>query len=115
MNIQLDIRNVFLSGLIALALLASAALTLAPQASADKSDCPSQKICLWSGQTYGGQQSFWNAWETGCHGLENIDPTSAYNNTNNRSATFSGLLGSPLGPGKSISFLDPWTKGFCID
>lgn len=117
-SIPLDRRSVLVGVLIALIGLASALFAPAPSADAsalDKSDCPSGKICLWSGPTYGGQQSFWNAWETGCHGLENIDPTSAYNNTNNRNATFPGVLGSPLGPGQSFQFLNPYTGSLCID
>jgi hypothetical protein len=113
-------RNVFLGALIALVMLASALLTIAPKASAeitDKSDCPNGKVCLWSGPTFGGQQSFWNAWETGYHGLENIDPQSVYNRTSNRVAVFFiGPFKVELGvyPGETFQFGSPYTGGFDI-
>jgi hypothetical protein len=111
-------RNIFLGGLIAFFALACALLTTAPKASADKSDCPSAKICLWDGPTFGGQQSFWNGYETGCHALENIDPSSVYNNTNGHWAHFYtgpfGEIDIAVGPGKTYQFGGDWTKGFCI-
>lgn len=110
MNAQLDTRNVFLGALIALVLLSGVLLALAPKASAVTNDCPSQKICLWAGQTFGGQQSFWNAWETGCHGLENIDPWSIRNNTSNREVY------SPINllPGLEYQWFKPHGGGFCF-
>lgn len=116
MNNQLDTRSVFLSVLVALLMLASAFLALAPEVSAgttDKSDCPAGKICLWSGPTFGGQQSFWNGSETGCHALENIDPQSVYNHTGNHNATFPGL--GTIVPGSSFTFSPAWTGSMCID
>jgi hypothetical protein len=110
MNVQLDTRNVFLSGLIALVVLASAFLALASKASAVLNDCPAGKVCLWAGQTFGGQQSFWNAWETGCHALANIDPQSIRNNTNNRTVTYP----ANVGPGLEYQFFSPWTGSFCF-
>ena len=110
MQAQLDTRNVLLSALIAFVVLASTFLAFAPKASAVTSDCPAQKICLWSGQFFGGQQSFWNAWETGCHALANIDPTSIRNNTTNRKVT------SPVqvGPGLEYQWFEPHKGGFCF-
>lgn len=117
MDAQLSSRNLLLSGLVALALLASSFLMFAPNAAAlDKSDCPSGKICLWAGPTFGGQQSFWNAWETGCHALANIDPRSAFNNTGNRIAQFTGgQFYSLLWPSDSFSNLSSgYTGHMCI-
>lgn len=82
-----------------------------------KSDCPSGKICLWAGPTFGGQQSFWSASETGCHALENIDPQSVFNNTSNRTAVFFvGVFGEVelgVGPGGTEHF-SSYERGFCI-
>lgn len=82
-----------------------------------KSDCPAGKICLWSGPTFGGQQSFWNGSETGCHALESIDPESVYNHTGNHTAVFFiGPFNVELGisPGETFQFSEPYTKEFCI-
>lgn len=102
--------------LVALAMLAGAFLALAPTASAAKSECPGQTICLLSGPNFGGQRSFWHASDVGCHALENIDPESVFNNTVNRKARFFGFLGGPvIKPGSSFIFLDPYTGKFCIE
>jgi hypothetical protein len=110
-----------LSGLLALVVLTSALLVGASTASAtidEKSDCPSGKICLWSGPTFGGQQSFWNGSETGCHALENIDPQSMWNHTGNHTAVFFvGVFGETelgIGPGETFQWGSPYTRGFCI-
>lgn len=111
MDTQLNVRQAILGGLIALVLLGTVLLALAPKASANTSDCPSQKICLWAGQTFGGQQSFWNAWETGCHGLENIDPMSIRNNTSNREVY------SPVQltfQSAEYQWFSPYGGGFCF-
>jgi hypothetical protein len=102
--------------LVALVVLAGAFFALAPKASAgttDKSDCPSGKICLWAGPTFGGQQSFWNASETGCHALANINPQSAYNNTSNRHATLTGF--TTIGHGASVGWGFEYGGQLCID
>lgn len=116
-KVVINTRYVFLSGLIALVVLISAFLTIAPNALAfDKSDCPSGKVCFWSGPTYGGQQSFWNAWETGYHALANIDPQSMWNNTGNRTVWLENGLGSPypIGPGGTNQWGSPYTGGMEI-
>lgn len=115
MDFPFDRRSLLLSGLITLVLFCCALLAVAPKSFAVTSDCPAGKICLWSGPTYGGDRSFWEASQTGCHALENIDPTSVRNNTDNRLATFPGVLGSPLGHTKEFSFLNPYTGQLCID
>jgi hypothetical protein len=115
-NLELDRRNVSLSALVALVVLASAFLALASKASASttvKSDCPAGKICLWAGPTFGGQQSFWNASETGCHALANIDPQSAYNHTSNRHATLTGF--TTIGHETSIGWGFEYTGELCIN
>lgn len=119
MSIQ-NAQKVSWSGLIVLVVLTCAFLVIAPKASAgteDKSDCPAAKICLWSGPTFGGQQSFWNGYETGYHALENIDPQSVYNHTGNHVAIFYiGPFGTELGvyPGETFQFGSPYTGGFTI-
>jgi hypothetical protein len=114
----INARTISLSGLIALVVLTCALLTTAPKAAAVQSDCPASKICLWLGQTFGGQQSFWNGYETGYHALENIDPASVYNHTGNHYAVFyAGTFGEVeivVGPGKTEQFGFEWTKGFEI-
>jgi len=112
LKIQVDPRHLFMSALVALVLMAGVLLSLAPKASAVTSDCPSGKICLWAGQTFGGQQSFWNAWETGCHALANIDPRSVRNNTGNRTAWLPGW--GAVGPGVEVATANPYTGELCI-
>lgn len=112
MNLQLEARKSVLSALIALAVLAGVCfLVSAPKASAVKSDCPSGKVCFWSGPTFGGTQAFFEG--TGCKGLENIDPASAWNNTNNRTVTFSCCT-IGLGPGGSYRERLPYGGTICI-
>lgn len=114
MDVRLD-KRMLLSGLIALALFSCALLAQPPKSFAVTSDCPAGKICLWSGPTFGGDRSFWEASQTGCHALENIDPTSMRNNTDNRLATLPGVLGSPVGHTQEFSFLNDYTGQLCID
>ena len=112
MDLQLDTRNVFPSVLIAL-VVAAGFLILTPQASAEKSDCPAGKICVWAGPTFGGAAAFFDGSETGCKALSSIDPRSAWNHTGNHTASFpSGTL--PLGPGGSFSERLPYTGSMCI-
>lgn len=96
--------------MVALVLFAIAYLALAPHASANTTDCPSGKICLWSGPTFGGEKSFWNASETGCHALEGIDPQSLRNNTTNREVY------SPVNvlAGLEYQWFSPYGGGFCF-
>jgi len=103
--------------ILLIGLCASVYFAFIPKASAVepfvKSDCPSGKICLWSGTTFGGQQSFWNASELGCHALENINPGSVFNNTTNRKARFPGL--GTIVAGSSFSFSPAWEGEMCIE
>jgi hypothetical protein len=115
MNLRLNIRNIVFSGLITLALAGCALLAVASSSLAVTNDCPAGKICLWSGPTYGGDRSFWNESDTGCHALESIDPTSMRNNTDNRLATLPGVLGSPVGHTQEFSFLNDYMGQLCID
>ena len=113
MDLSLEAPKTFmLSALLALLMTAGALLILTPEASAERSDCPAGKICLWAGATYGGQQSFWNGYETGCHALSNIDPQSIWNHTGNHSAAMSGL--GITGPGVYWTWGYPYTGELCI-
>lgn len=105
-QVQLARRNVLLSAAIALVVLISAFLALAPKASAVKSDCPANTLCLWSGPTFGGDKSFWPASAVGKHNLENIDPKSAWNRTNRNVSFTGGTFTSVLFPGNEFSNLD---------
>lgn len=105
-------KNVLLSTLIALVVMAGAFLALAPEAMAERSECPAGKICLWSGPTYGGQKSFWNGYETGCHALANIDPESMWNHTGEHYATMPGL--GMTAPGVYWGWGYPYTGELCI-
>lgn len=100
-------RSATLSALVSLALVASAFFAFAPAASADYGDCPSQKICLWAGPTYGGQRAFFDASDTGWKSLANIDPRSVRNNTSNRHVYFPEW-GATWGPGQSQNNLLPY-------
>jgi hypothetical protein len=71
-----------LAACFALAALASAAL--APQAMANREDCPGQYVCLWNGPTFGEERVQFHD-----NGLQSLVPwgfndraSSAYNNTN---------------------------------
>jgi hypothetical protein len=83
-----------------------------------KNDCGPARICLWSGQSFGGQQSFWNGSDLGFHALANIDPQSVYNHTGERLAIFYvGILHNvELGiyPGETFQFGSPYSGGFEI-
>ncbi len=111
-SLQLERRNLFLSALVVIIMLASALALAAPKASAVTNDCPAGKICLWAGQTFGGQQSFWNASETGCHALASIDPQSVRNNTGSGYATFPGW--GMVAPGVELQRGNPYTGELCI-
>ena len=113
-NVQLDTRNVFLTALIALVVLASAFLALAPRALAAKSDCPPADVCVWAGPAFGGDRAFFAGSDTGCHALAAINPRSAFNHTGTRVAVFPGL--TSLFPGESFSNLgSPFTGSLCIE
>jgi hypothetical protein len=113
-DVQLDKRNLLLSALVGLMMLVGAFFALTPEASAlEKSDCPAGYVCVWEGPTFGGNRAFFAGSETGCHGLANINPRSAFNHTGNHGAIFPGLVG--LGPGESFSNLgSPYTGELCI-
>lgn len=105
-QVQLARRNALLSAAVALVVLISAFLALAPKAAAIKSDCPANTVCLWSGPTFGGDKSFWPASATGKHNLENIDPKSMWNRTNRYVSFTGGTFTSVVFPGESFSNLD---------
>jgi hypothetical protein len=112
-DVQVDARKIFLSALLALVVLASALLVIAPKASANKEDCPAGKVCLWAGPTFGGERAFFNGEELGCHSLASINPRSAWNHTGNKKVTFPGLL--VMFPGAEFSNLEPaWPGEICI-
>jgi hypothetical protein len=97
-------------------------LTVAPATSRAveplvKSDCPSQTVCLWEGPTFGGKQSFWHAYETGCHALTSINPQSLFNNTTNRTLKLpqlNQLGGNEFGPGVAYHLASPYSGEACI-
>jgi len=111
-GVQAEARNVVLSILIALVVLASAALVLAPTASANKEDCPSGKLCLWSGPTFGEARAFFTESETGCHSLANIDPRSGWNRTSHL-AIFPYI--KTIAPGGEFKNEFPWGGEVCIE
>lgn len=119
LNMQLGARSVFLSALVGLVVLAGTFFAAAAQASAvgprNKSDCPNNTACLWEGPTFGGNRAFFAASDGGCHSLANINPRSAYNNTNNRILNFpTGVF--VLFPLQSFSNLSSGYAGvMCIE
>ncbi len=95
-------RKMFLSALVALALLAGALFVATPNASADRSQCSSNTVCAWSNSGYIGNFSFWAASDRGCHNHEsNPRLRSVWNRTNN-TISIPGK-GINVGPGGSIS------------
>jgi len=111
-NVQVANRNVFLTALVALVMLAGALLVFAPTASANREDCPAGKICLWAGPTYGGERAFFNGSETGCHSLASIDPQSIYNNTTGHTAEFP--FSRTIRAGQFFANQFPWGGEVCI-
>lgn len=75
-------RVAALAACLALSALGSAAL--APQAMANREDCPSQYFCLWDGASYGGTrvQFHDNGWQNLTDYGFNDLASSVYNNTN---------------------------------
>lgn len=67
---------------LALAVLGSA--VVAPQAMANREDCPAQYFCLWDGPTYGSTrvQFHDNGWQNLTDWGFNDMASSVYNNTN---------------------------------
>jgi hypothetical protein len=112
-NVYEDTRNTLLCTLIALVVLAGALFVFAPVASANREDCPAAKVCLWSGESFGGQQAFFNGEDHGWHSLENIDPSSAWNHTGNHWILFNGLTW--LGPGETIRIFPAFTGSIFIE
>jgi len=96
-----------LASCFVLAILGSA--VLAPQAIANREDCPSQYVCLWDGPTYGEERRQFHD-----NGLQNLtdfsfnDRTSSiYNNTNRWAAIYEHTWGGGsrrcIRPGQAYS------------
>src|SRR6478672_4597364 len=74
-------RKVFLSALVALALVAGALFAATPKASASMGQCSANTVCAWSNEGWEGQFSWW-ALNSGCHFHEgNPRLRSIYNRT----------------------------------
>lgn len=110
-NVHADARSAYRAVLVAIVVLAGALLIFAPTASANREDCPAGRICLWSGPTFGETRAFFEASETGCRPLNNIDPRSGWNRT---SHTAEFPLSRTIGPGGEFSNIFPWTGEVCI-
>jgi Peptidase inhibitor family I36 len=76
------VRRTFLSALAALTLLAGALFVAAPKASAAKSECPENAVCVWQNTNFTGIFSWWPASNTGCHNhSSNPNLRSGWNRT----------------------------------
>lgn len=90
-------------------------------------ECPSGYVCFWSGKTYGraecesGQNCFsaFAGSEVGCHGLENINPQSMFNNTGNKTVTvYNGGIVEPITHvyhGETYQWGYVYHEGMCIE
>jgi hypothetical protein len=108
-------RKVSLSALVALVLLAGALFVAVPKASANRSDCPSNYVCFWAGQTYGSEpRAFFHASDTGYKPLNNINPGSIFNNTSNRIVSLDQWPYSVLWPQESVPNLGAYPGGATI-
>jgi hypothetical protein len=94
--------------------LAGALFVFAPVASANREDCPAARVCLWAGETYGGQQAFFNGEDHGWHTLENINPASSWNHTGNHSVYFN-TLNIWIGPGATLRIPGGYTGWIYIE
>ena len=94
-------RRATLSLVLVLAIAGSTAF--ASSAVADRSECPSQELCLWDGPTYGGGRADFhdNNW-TNLSGFDDIT-SSVYNNTNR----WAIVASDPNGGGSWIACLAP--------
>lgn len=112
MPTQISIGRAAWQAVALLGLLVAMTFALTTDASANRSDCPSGKICLWSGPTFGEQQAFFE--DTGCKPLNNIDPRSGFNNTNNRIFSLQQWPYATIWWGESWSNGSPYTGEICI-
>jgi Peptidase inhibitor family I36 len=106
-------QKVFLSALVALALLAGALFVAAPKASASKSQCSANTVCAWENSNFTGNFSQWAASDTGCHNhAGNPKIRSGWNRTG-VNVRFGGA--GVLEPGKAFELLsgDPITGEIC--
>jgi hypothetical protein len=110
-TVHVDARNMFVAALVGLVVLAGALFAFVPTASANREDCPAGRICLWNGPTFGEERAFFEASETGCRPLNNINPRSGWNRTS-RTAEFP--LSRTIGPGAEFSNIFPWGGEVCI-
>jgi Peptidase inhibitor family I36 len=95
-----DARKMFSSALIVLALLVGALLVAAPKASAERSQCSSNTVCVWSQSGYEGNFSQWGP-NTGCHNHEGNPSLRSVWNRTNRTIEIPARFN--LGPGGAIS------------
>jgi Peptidase inhibitor family I36 len=78
-------RKVALSALVAIALLAGAMFVATPKASAGLEQCSANTVCVWEGNDFDGNFSWWARSNTGCHNHEgNPNIRSAWNRTDYR-------------------------------
>jgi hypothetical protein len=104
-------RKPFVSGLVVLAMFFVAFFALAPSASAARSDCPYDYVCVWAQANYQGTLSYWPGWDWGCK-------THVYNpsirSTWNRSGWWVRYGGQgTVGPDSWIADFGPVTGRIC--
>ncbi|HEV3322834.1 MAG TPA: peptidase inhibitor family I36 protein [Solirubrobacteraceae bacterium] len=109
--VQVD-KKIFLGMLVTLALFAGALFTIAPKASAAKSECPANSVCIWEKGSYSGTFSRWAETNNGCHNHEfNLTFKSGWNNTNLK-VTFGDFGSTPPGESFTTSGL-PFEGAIC--
>jgi hypothetical protein len=89
MHTVLTARKALLA-LAALVLLAGALFIAAPKASADQTDCPTNHVCFWSGETFGGARVAYSGGESGWHPLP-IFAHSGWNHATGKTILLNGL------------------------
>jgi hypothetical protein len=86
-------RKVFLSALVALALLAGALLIAVPKASADSS-CVANMICIWDRVNYEGAKEYYACERLGTYSTPFGNP---YRSAKNRCGSKYNILNTPWG------------------
>jgi Peptidase inhibitor family I36 len=85
-----------LLALVTLALLAISMFATAPNASANQTDCPTNKVCFWTGETFGGTRVEYSGGASGWHNLP-IQAHSGWNHATGKTILINTIEFLPNG------------------
>lgn len=88
-----------LLALVTLALLAIAMFAAAPNASANQTDCPTNNVCFWTGESFGGTRVEYSGGASGWHNLP-IQAHSGWNHATGKTIIINTI--SALNSGETI-------------